>query len=293
MIPEFTSVDLGSGIFAGFTARAGGASTEPYTSLNLGANVGDNPAIVAHNRSLVAQAVGAPVAFAEQVHGANVIAITDEAPWRNGEPPVSAGQGDGLVTTGEIGLGVLVADCVPILLASDAVVATAHAGRRGIELGVIGEVVAAMRAFSPTYHKIRAAIGPAICGRCYEVPAEMRDEVCRVAPQAYATTWTGTAGLDLPAAALIQLEAAGVQVVYASRVCTMEDERYYSHRRATAHGTTTGRQAGIVARTHGGMLSSISNPRYGKLAAEVTPEVDFPSALPETENERILQTTMV
>lgn len=249
MIPGFTSVDMGPGIFAGFTARAGGISTHPYATLNLGPNVGDQPQAVANNRRIVAQAVGRPIAYAEQIHSDEVLVLDDDSPWYGSEtPPIAVGKADGLVTANSrLGLGVLVADCVPILLASDAAIAIAHAGRRGIELGVIAQVVAQLRGLSGD-GEVRAAIGPAICGQCYEVPDQMQAEVCQISPEAFATTRWGTPGLDLPAAAAAQLAAAGAVVRYQSTVCTFTDESYYSHRRASATGETTGRQAGIIAR---------------------------------------------
>ena len=259
-IPGFTPVGLGPGIFAGFTASAGGVSEQPWHSLNLGPNVNDNPAHVHENRKIVAETFGTPIAFAEQVHGNDILVIDDDIAatyLNNANPPIAAGKVDGMVTPTGLGLGVLVADCVPILLASQNAVAVAHAGRRGIELGVINEAITKIREITaqnggdPTnieQPEITAAIGPAICGNCYEVPIEMQKEVCAHNPKAKATTSWGTPGLDLPAAAQAQLEAAGVKVVYRSPICTFEDERYFSHRRATANGTTTGRQAGIIAR---------------------------------------------
>jgi len=249
MIPELTSVDMGSGIVAVFTARFGGVSQPPWEYLNLGPNVQDDPQSVAVNRRIISDILGFPIAFASQVHGNNVLQLSDadSARWHRADIPITAGEADGLATgVTQLGLGVLVADCVPVLLASDSAVAVAHAGRRGIELGAIGEAIKALHALGG--REIRAAIGPAICGNCYEVPLEMQNETCATNPAARSTTRWGTPGLNLPAAAVAQLEAAGVAVVYRSPVCTFEDDRYYSHRRATKEGTTTGRQAGIIAR---------------------------------------------
>ncbi|MDR2702742.1 MAG: polyphenol oxidase family protein [Cellulomonadaceae bacterium] len=165
--------------------------------------------------------------------------------------PITAGEADGMVTDlPELGLGVLVADCVPILIASEFGVGVAHAGRRGIELGVIARAVEQLSALGAS--PIKAAIGPAICGKCYEVPAQMQAEVCAIAPAAFATTAKGTPSLDLPAAAAAQLEAAGAAVVYRSLYCTFEHEEYFSHRRATLHNSQTGRQAGLILRRPGG-----------------------------------------
>jgi YfiH family protein len=141
-----------------------------------------------------------------------------------------------------------VADCVPVLLADPVarVVGVVHAGRGGVRLGVVHRAVDALLAAGATTGDLRAAVGPAVCGECYEVPAAMRDDVAAVVPSAHATTRSGTPALDLPAAVLAQLAASGVtQTVHVDR-CTLEDPDLFSHRRATASGTTTGRQAGVV-----------------------------------------------
>jgi YfiH family protein len=242
-------VDLGDGVLAGFTTRHGGVSPAPWASLDLSASTGDEPARVRRNRDLLAGWVGAPVAFATQVHGDGVIELDprDRERWEQ-DPPDSAGEADGLVTVdGGPGLGVLVADCVPVVLADPVarVAGVAHAGRKGVVAGVVDRVVDSMLARGARTGDLRAAVGPAVCGDCYEVPEAMRDEVTAVAPAAWATTAVGTPGLDLPAAVLAALAARDVR---ASRVerCTLTDADLFSHRRATAAGTVTGRQAGVV-----------------------------------------------
>jgi len=251
----FTQVDLGDGVYAGFTNRYGGVSEAPYDSLNLGPNVGDAVAAVAENRALMAALVGAPVVFSSQIHGKNIIEIDDvtAAPWLSETPPITAGEADALFTAADLGLGVLVADCVPVILAATkgdgvgaTMVATAHAGRRGVELNVVGAVIDLMKAYGAT--QIKAAIGPSICGRCYEVPEKMRAEVAAIEPKTWAQTRQGTPSLDLPAAVADQLTRAGAEVVFQSQDCTLEHPNYFSHRRATQFepGGKTGRQAGIV-----------------------------------------------
>lgn len=236
---------------AGFTTRHGGVSPAPWASLDLGANTGDDPVRVRANRSRLDAWLGAPVAFAAQVHGDEVLVLgeSERAEWASQAPPIAAGEADAVITSADgLGLGVLVADCVPVLLADPVarVVGVAHAGRGGVRLGVVHRVVDAMLAAGATASDVRAAVGPAVCGRCYEVPAAMRDDVVAVVPAAHATTRAGTPALDLPAAVLAQLAASGVgDVVHVDR-CTLEDPDLFSHRRATAAGTTTGRQAGVV-----------------------------------------------
>lgn len=236
-------VDLGPGVRAFFTTRAGGVSVGEHAALNLGLAVEDEPRRVLTNHELLARELGAPVAFGRQVHGADVFDVV--------HPPSSVarsvGTGDGLVTTtAALGLGVVVADCVPVLLADAArgVVATAHAGRAGLVAGVVPRVLARMRALGAV--EVSAVVGPSICGACYEVPAALRDEVDHAVPGTAATTSWGTPALDLPAGVLAQLGAHGVERVEHVAACTFTDERFYSHRRTGADGTRRGRFAGVV-----------------------------------------------
>ncbi|WP_423465102.1 peptidoglycan editing factor PgeF [Promicromonospora sp. MS192] len=249
-------VDLGDGVHAFFTSGAGGVSPSPWSTsdgggLNLGLNVSDDAARVAANRSRVAARLGAPVAFATQVHGDVVLALgaAEREQWAAPVPPSTAGEGDALVTAEPgLGLGVLVADCVPVLLADPEarVVGVAHAGRQGVLAGVVHRALDALVARGADPARVRAAVGPAVCGRCYEVPEAMRDEVAAAVPATFATTSAGTPGLDLPAGVVAQLAARGVVATQVPR-CTLEDQALFSHRRASATATTTGRQAGIIA----------------------------------------------
>lgn len=215
-------------------------SSGAYADLNLSTTVGDHPAAVQQNRALLSQWVGAPLVFATQVHGTDIAVVT--------EVPTGQPRADGLVTTRR-GLGLVIdsADCVPVLLAdADAsVIGAVHAGRVGLVAGVVPAAVAAMRAAGARV--LNAAIGPAICGACYEVPARMADEVESLVPGTRCQTRWGTAGLDLVAGVVCQLTAAGVAVVAGPPACTFEDEDFYSYRRAnaTGHGPT-GRQGAFI-----------------------------------------------
>ena len=142
-------------------------------------------------------------------------------------------------------LGVLVADCMPVLLAdaTAGVIGAVHAGRRGLAGGVLQAAVAAMQSLGAAPARTSAVIGPAICGRCYEVPAPMRDEVETTVPGTAASTWQGTSSLDLPAGAAAVLAQAGIAAVRSVDICTLEDDRFYSYRR---DGHQTGRFAGVV-----------------------------------------------
>jgi polyphenol oxidase len=175
-----------------------------------------------------------------QVHGADVHIVDEEwPPGRQEEPP----EVDGLVTAlPGVALLVRVADCVPVLLADAGrgVVGAAHAGRQGLLSGVVPATVTRMRDLGAV--DIVAWVGPHVCGGCYEVPAEMRDEVVEAAPEAYAETSWGTPAVDVGAGIVSQLKAEGIEVVDASR-CTLEDEELYSYRR---EGAAAGRLGALV-----------------------------------------------
>ncbi|MGK5532907.1 peptidoglycan editing factor PgeF [Streptomyces sp. URMC 129] len=232
-----------SGARFAFTDRWGGASAAPYDTLNLGGAVGDDPATVRHNRELTAKALGldpAGVRWMNQVHGREVaIADGDTGP---GDGPPAA---DGVVTARRgLALAVLTADCAPVLLADPVagVAGAAHAGRPGLLAGVVPATVTAMRALGAEPGRIVARTGPTVCGRCYEVPAEMRREAERLVPGSGATTRRGTPAIDIPAGVREQLAACGVTDVALSPVCTLESPDHFSYRREG----TTGRLAAYV-----------------------------------------------
>lgn len=232
---------LPAGTTGVFTTRAGGISRGELAELNLGRHGGDDPARVAANRARLGRRLGVPgVTFAVQVHGAEVRTVTALS--------IPAGaECDALVTDRPgIAVGVLVADCLPVLLADPlgGVVAAAHAGRRGLLAGVLQRTLERMAALGADPRRTTAVIGPGIGGCCYEVPAALRGEVSVALPEAASTTSWGTPSLDLAAAAAAILGAAGVDRVERVAACTYEDERFYSFRRAPG----TGRFAGVVLR---------------------------------------------
>jgi YfiH family protein len=228
--------------------RRGGNSAAPYDGLNLGAHVGDDPAAVRANRAELAARCGLPperLVFMHQVHGREAAVV--DGPVATAEDPLREVEGvDALVTaTPGLALAVLAADCVPVLLADpDAgVVAAAHAGRAGVLTGMVTAAVEAMVDLGAQPHRAIATLGPAVCGACYEVPAELQDEVARAVPAARSTTRAGTAGLDLRAGIRAQLAALGVREQRDSTDrCTLEDRDLFSHRR----DGVTGRHAGLV-----------------------------------------------
>ncbi|MGZ4565856.1 MAG: peptidoglycan editing factor PgeF [Blastococcus sp.] len=223
------------------TDRRGGASAAPYDTSNLGEHVGDDAAAVAANRARVARELRVPedrLVWMTQVHGTGVAVV--DGPQQGPVPDV-----DALVTaTPGLVLCVLVADCVPVLLADPVagVVAAVHAGREGVRQGVVPAALAAMTRLGARPGNVTALLGPAVCGACYEVPAAMQAEVARAVPDAAVRTRRGTPGLDLRAGLDARLRAAGVAEVVHDPRCTVEDPRLFSHRREGV----TGRQAGLV-----------------------------------------------
>jgi YfiH family protein len=225
---------LGAVRFA-VTDRYGGVSGPPYDDLNLAAHVGDDPAAVAQNRALLTAALGVPVAWMEQVHGVAVAVVDGPA-----DPPPQA---DVLVSrTHGLALGVLVADCTPVLAADAAagVIGVAHAGRKGLALGVVPALLDAMAQHGAT--EVVARVGPSVCGRCYPVPAELQEEVARSVPGARSTARDGSPSLEIAAGVVDQLTAAGVAVEWLPE-CSVESPHLYSYRR---DGGVTGRYAGLV-----------------------------------------------
>lgn len=231
-----------SGAHFAFTDRWGGVSAAPYEELNLGGAVGDDPEAVGTNRELVAKSLGldpARVVWMNQVHGADVEVVS--APW--GERPVP--RVDAIVTAERgLALAVLTADCTPVLLADPVagIVAAAHAGRPGMVAGVVPAALRAMTGLGADPARIVARTGPAVCGKCYEVPEEMRADVAAVEPAAHAETSWGTPAVDVTAGVHAQLDRLGVRDRQQSPVCTIESDDHFSYRRER----TTGRLAGYV-----------------------------------------------
>jgi polyphenol oxidase len=231
-----------SGAHFAFTDRWGGVSAAPYAELNLGGAVGDDAEAVRANRELAAKTLGLDpglVVWMNQVHGSEVAEV--DGPWNVRNVP----QVDGLVTFGRgVALAVLTADCVPVLLADPVaqVVGAAHAGRPGMVAGIVPETVRTMVRLGADPARIVARTGPAVCGRCYEVPETMRVEVAAVEPAAHAETSWGTPAVDVTAGVHAQLDRLGVHDRERSPVCTRESEDHFSYRR----DRTTGRLAGYV-----------------------------------------------
>ena len=214
-----------------FTNRHGGFSHGDYASWNLATHVGDDEAVVEKNREELRERVG-NIAVMSQVHG-DAVVVVDQLP---DEVPVC----DALITSNsDLALVVMVADCIPLLLRSESLVAAVHVGRAGLMNSIALKTVAKMRNLGAI--KISGTIGPAICGSCYEVPQELHDQVIAVHPLASSRTAIGTPALDLPKALMAALAQVDV-LVTSSAECTLENDDYFSFRR----NNKTGRQAGVI-----------------------------------------------
>lgn len=223
------------GFAAGCTLRGGGVSPAPYDTLNMGTSTGDDPARVADNRAQLAAAVGfAPqsLVLPAQVHGRAVRVVRDASP---------PGECDALVTDRSgLLLGVLVADCAPVLLASPErrLAAACHAGWRGLVAGVLESTIDALLRLGAEPRELLAWIGPCIGPDDFEVGPE----VARLLDPDSLRQPPGAAKplFDLPGALTARLRAAGLPPENVSRcpVSTLRDPRTFSHRR---DGPTTGR----------------------------------------------------
>lgn len=214
-----------------FTNRHGGFSHGDYSSWNLASHVGDDQTDVEQNLEKLRERIG-NFAIMSQVHG-DTVSVIDQV-------PAQVLVADALITANpDLALIVMVADCIPLLLRSEKLVAAVHVGRAGLMNSIAVKTVAKMRILGAT--EIAGYIGPAICGSCYEVPQDLYDEVVAIHPLAASKTKTGTPALDLPTALIAALSEVNVNVGK-SAGCTLEDEDLFSYRR----NQRTGRQAGVI-----------------------------------------------
>ena len=225
----------------GFFTRQGGVSDGPYSSLNCSLSSGDARDAVLENRARAARTIGTQpdrLVGVMQVHGADVVEVTQ--PWVPGKGP----RADAMVTTRPgIALGVITADCAPILLVDSraGVTGAAHAGWRGAVAGVIERTIAAMARLGAEPAATAAAIGPCIAQSSYEVAADLRDAVLArdagharfFAPGRRNERWQ----FDLAGYCAARLTAAGIGSVSVLGIDTAGDEeRFFSHRRRTLNG---------------------------------------------------------
>jgi YfiH family protein len=211
----------------GFFTRQGGVSTGHYASLNCSFS-SDAPENVRQNRALVAAAIGTQHLLGlKQVHGTQVITVTK--PWEDGPPA------DAMVTaTPGLALGIITADCAPVLFSAPGVVGAAHAGWRGALAGILEETVSAMQALGAG--GITAAIGPCIHQESYEVTASLRDPILAHNPEAETFFAPGRPGhwhFNLPAYCAARLSAIGVATEIMPHDTCAGEQEFFSHRRRT------------------------------------------------------------
>lgn len=204
-------------------------------SLSLGDAADDD--VRAAALAQVAEATASTPVLMRQVHGADAALVEGRG--------TGAPQACDALCTSQPGVALLAraADCVPVLLADPATgwIAAVHSGRPGLAAGVVPATVARLgdNGAEPTV----AWIGPHVCGACYEVPADLQDEVVATVPEARSTTSWGTPALDLGAGVRAQLAAAGIHDVRVVDACTREDASWPSYRRDGAAAT---RFAGVI-----------------------------------------------
>jgi polyphenol oxidase len=213
-----------------FFTRLGGVSAEPYDSLNVSKKVGDDPAAVEENISIIRRAMGGRLfAWVRQVAGDGVVRVSEAG---------FAGEADALVTSErDLCLVVAVADCVPVALVGERGVAMVHSGWRGTLAGIAGKAVRSMGEKG-----VRAYVGPGIRGCCYEVSEELAVEFATK----YGPAVVSGRHLSLPDAIRADLERSGVEEIHDLGLCSgCRPDLFYSHRK---QGPLTGRNLAAVAR---------------------------------------------
>ena len=239
------------GIPHGFLGRKGGVSSGLIAGLNVGLGAGDDRAAVAENRrrALAAVAPGAALVTVHQVHSPD--AVYAPSPWPDDARP----HADALVTDRPgLALGIVTADCTPVLLADRAagVIAAAHAGWKGALGGVIESTVALMERYGAERARIAAAVGPVIARKSYEVDDAFLRRFAEADPENDRFFSPGREGhhqFDLEAYVLSRLAEAGITRAEALGLDTYADpERFFSYRRATHRGEPSyGRQLSLIA----------------------------------------------
>lgn len=245
-VPVLTAAAL-AGTRHGFCGRAGGVSTGIFATLNTGLGSSDDPAAVAANRRRAAAAVapGAALVTLHQIHSATVVVADPDATERP--------RADGVVTDRPgVVLGVLAADCAPVLFADvrAGIVGAAHAGWQGALYGVLPATVAAMESLGARREHIAAAVGPCIAQASYEVRQAYADPFVAVDPAFARFFRAGKPGhlhFDLEGFVAAQLAAAGVTRVEGLGRDTYAGD-YFSYRRSVHAGEPDyGRNLSLIA----------------------------------------------
>lgn len=250
MSAPFVTAPTLDGIAHGFFGRRGGVSTSELASLNCGLGSGDDPALIAENRRRVADAVmpGAVLTGVYQVHG-NRCVVVDATIDLSARP-----EADALATrTPGIVLGILTADCVPVLFADReaGVIGAAHAGWKGALAGVTDATLAAMESLGADRANIAAAIGPCIGRASYEVDDGFVQRFTDADPaneRFFAAGRPGHAMFDIAAYVAARLAAAGVaRIAIGGQDTYAEADDYFSYRRACHKGENSyGRQLSVI-----------------------------------------------
>ena len=234
----------------GFFGRGGGVSQGPVAGLNCGLGSGDDPQAVETNRRRAADAIiaGAPLASVHQIHSPTAVIVREPVPHH--ERP----RADALVSdVPGLLLGVVTADCAPVLLADveAGVVGAAHAGWRGATAGVTDQTIAAMISLGARIERIAAAVGPCIARASYEVDQGFAENILADDAGNERFLFDGPGGrphFDLEAYVVARLAAAGVRRIEAAGLDTYTlEDRYFSFRRATHRGEPDyGRQLSLI-----------------------------------------------
>jgi len=225
----------------GFFTRLGGVSEGLYNSLNCGLKTDDTRDNIRENRARVAAALEFPaeqLVIAKQVHGIKVVTVTK--PWGFAEGP----EGDAMVTaTPGIALGILTADCAPVLFAAkkERIIGACHAGWRGAVGGVLEETVAAMVKLGADVKNIQAALGPCIGPQSYEVSDDfpvpfLAQDASNARFFRNEATRPGHQIFNLPGYVTHRLNLAGVKTIHDTRQDTLTAEIFFSNRRAFLKG---------------------------------------------------------
>lgn len=237
MTLEILTADILSPIRHGFFTRKGGASSGVFEGLNCGQGSSDQSDAVQINRARVAGAMDVAhdhLITLHQCHSADVVVVD--------APIVDKPKADAMVTsTPGLALGVLTADCQPVLFADTnaGVIGAAHAGWGGAMAGVLENTIKAMVGLGATRENIQAVIGPCISQAAYEVGQEYFERFCDADPdnaQFFANGQGDKMQFNLPGYGLHRLRSAGVQAEW-TRHCTYGDaRRFFSYRRSVHHG---------------------------------------------------------
>lgn len=250
-----------------FSTRAGGVSSGLFESMNLGDHVGDDPAAVAQNRRRLAERLQARPVFMQQVHGQQVLCLAADSP--DGQPADGA-----LALQPGLACVVMVADCLPILLAHEQVpvVAALHAGWRGLAgqgsasllgQGIVEAGWAGLQAETGLSDQalssgLMAWLGPCIGPEAFEVGPEVREAFLACQPEAQSCFKPGAPGkflADLPALARLRLQRLGIHRIFGNDGspgwCTVTQSGFFSHRRVSGRagalpGDTGGRMAACI-----------------------------------------------